>query len=63
MVAHHGYTAQRPEDLEFNEGDTLDILSEGSFLVLPEVLHWAASGVCLQGGDGDKLGNKRLPDS
>ncbi|XP_067417535.1 NADPH oxidase activator 1 [Emydura macquarii macquarii] len=28
MVAHHGYTAQRPEDLEFNEGDTLDILSE-----------------------------------
>ncbi|KAM9116803.1 NADPH oxidase activator 1 isoform 3-T3 [Pangshura tecta] len=28
MVAHHGYTAQRPEDLEFSEGDTLDILSE-----------------------------------
>ncbi|KAG6925086.1 neutrophil cytosolic factor 2, partial [Chelydra serpentina] len=28
MVAHHSYTAQRPEDLEFNEGDTLDVLSE-----------------------------------
>uniref|UniRef100_A0A8C8RH38 NADPH oxidase activator 1 n=1 Tax=Pelusios castaneus TaxID=367368 RepID=A0A8C8RH38_9SAUR len=28
MVAHHSYMAQRPEDLEFSEGDTLDILSE-----------------------------------
>uniref|UniRef100_K7FKN8 NADPH oxidase activator 1 n=1 Tax=Pelodiscus sinensis TaxID=13735 RepID=K7FKN8_PELSI len=28
MVAHHSYTAQRPEDLEFSEGDTLDVLSE-----------------------------------
>lgn len=29
MVALYDYTAQGPEDLEFNEGDTIDILSEG----------------------------------
>ncbi|XP_074871621.1 NADPH oxidase activator 1 isoform X2 [Carettochelys insculpta] len=28
MVAHHSYVAQRPEDLEFREGDVLDVLSK-----------------------------------
>ncbi|XP_043914773.1 NADPH oxidase activator 1 isoform X2 [Protopterus annectens] len=28
MTAVHGYTAQGPEDLEFNQGDTVDIISE-----------------------------------
>ncbi|XP_043843503.1 NADPH oxidase activator 1 [Dromiciops gliroides] len=28
MVAQHSYSAQGPEDLEFQKGDTLDILSE-----------------------------------
>ncbi|XP_064210541.1 NADPH oxidase activator 1 isoform X2 [Anguilla rostrata] len=28
MVAQYNYSAQGPEDLEFNEGDTIDILSE-----------------------------------
>lgn len=30
MVALYDYTAQGPEDLEFSEGDTIDILSEGT---------------------------------
>lgn len=29
MVALYDYNAQGPEDLEFSEGDTIDILSEG----------------------------------
>lgn len=29
MVALYDYNAQGPEDLEFSEGDTVDILSEG----------------------------------
>lgn len=29
MVALYDYAAQGPEDLEFSEGDTIDILSEG----------------------------------
>lgn len=29
MVAVYDYAAQGPEDLEFSEGDTIDILSEG----------------------------------
>jgi len=29
MVALYDYIAQGPEDLEFSEGDTIDILSEG----------------------------------
>lgn len=30
MVALYDYNAQGPEDLEFSEGDTIDILSEGT---------------------------------
>lgn len=29
MVALYDYTTQGPEDLEFSEGDTIDILGEG----------------------------------
>lgn len=29
MVALYDYNSQGPEDLEFSEGDTIDILSEG----------------------------------
>lgn len=29
MVALYDYAAEGPEDLEFSEGDTIDILSEG----------------------------------
>lgn len=29
MVALYDYDAQGPEDLEFSEGDTIDILGEG----------------------------------
>lgn len=29
MVTLYDYNAQGPEDLEFSEGDTIDILSEG----------------------------------
>lgn len=29
MVALYDYAAQGPEDLEFSEGDTIDILGEG----------------------------------
>lgn len=29
MVAMYDYAAQGPEDLEFSEGDTIDILGEG----------------------------------
>lgn len=32
MVALYDYTAQGPEDLEFSEGDTIDILGEGQSL-------------------------------
>lgn len=32
MVALYDYTAQGPEDLEFSEGDTIDILGEGKAL-------------------------------
>lgn len=32
MVALYDYTAQGPEDLEFSEGDTIDILGEGEAL-------------------------------
>lgn len=35
MLAQHSYLAQGPGDLEFNKGDVLDILSEGSSPVLP----------------------------
>lgn len=34
MVALYDYTAQGPEDLEFSEGDTVDVLSEGELLQL-----------------------------
>lgn len=34
MVARYDYTAQGPEDLEFSEGDTIDILGEGEVLQL-----------------------------
>lgn len=30
MVALYDYSAQGPEDLEFSEGDTIDILGEGT---------------------------------
>ncbi len=30
MVALYDYNVQGPEDLEFGEGDTIDILSEGT---------------------------------
>lgn len=30
MVALYDYAAEGPEDLEFSEGDTIDILSEGN---------------------------------
>lgn len=30
MVALYDYNAQGPEDLEFSEGDTIDILSKGT---------------------------------
>lgn len=29
MVALYDYAAQGPEDLDFSEGDTIDILGEG----------------------------------
>lgn len=32
MVALYDYTAQGPEDLEFSEGNTIDILGEGEAL-------------------------------
>lgn len=32
MVALYDYASQGPEDLEFNEGDTIDILGEGKAL-------------------------------
>lgn len=32
MVALYDYTAQGTEDLEFSEGDTIDILGEGEAL-------------------------------
>lgn len=32
MVALYDYAAQGPEDLEFSEGDTIDILGEGEAL-------------------------------
>lgn len=32
MVALYDYIAQGPEDLEFSEGDTIDILGEGEAL-------------------------------
>lgn len=32
MVALYDYAAQGPEDLEFSEGDTIDILGEGEVL-------------------------------
>lgn len=32
MVALYDYTAQGSEDLEFSEGDTIDILGEGEAL-------------------------------
>lgn len=32
MVALYDYAAQGPEDLEFSEGDTIDILGEGGWL-------------------------------
>lgn len=32
MVALYDYTAQGPEDLEFSEGDTIDVLGEGKAL-------------------------------
>lgn len=35
MVALYDYNAQGPEDLEFSEGDTIDILSEGESLGFP----------------------------
>lgn len=35
MVALYDYNAQGPEDLEFGEGDTIDILSEGESFGFP----------------------------
>lgn len=34
MVARHSYSAQGLEDLNFKEGDILDILSEGSAFLM-----------------------------
>lgn len=33
MVALYDYNVQGPEDLEFSEGDTIDILSEGTYTI------------------------------
>lgn len=30
VIAQHDYSAQRPEDLDFHRGDTVDVLCEGS---------------------------------
>lgn len=38
MVALYDYTAQGPEDLEFSEGDTIDILGEGETLQVNLIL-------------------------
>lgn len=38
MVALYDYDAQGPEDLEFSEGDTIDILGEGEAPRLREKL-------------------------
>lgn len=43
MVALYDYNAQGPEDLEFSEGDTIDILSEGESV--PAVLTVHSSSV------------------
>lgn len=39
MVALYDYNAQGPEDLEFSEGDTIDILSEGESFQAFQTLH------------------------
>lgn len=42
MVALYDYASQGPEDLEFNEGDTIDILGEGEapWVYLWDIFPW-----------------------
>jgi hypothetical protein len=52
VVAQYNYRAQRPEDLDFHQGDTVDVLCEGKRLPFPARHYWLAQawwGLCSLG--------------
>ncbi|XP_076793641.1 NADPH oxidase activator 1 isoform X3 [Arvicanthis niloticus] len=52
VVAQYDYRSQRPEDLDFHQGDTVDVLCEGTRLPFPAQHCWLAQawwGLCSLG--------------